>query len=84
MRADSLANSRNTDYGLERPKVLRSSSVWGHPASVIARSGPKRAPARTVAGDTYDCFQSEERFFCRETGCAYRNECIRLVAAWKR
>jgi hypothetical protein len=30
------------------------------------------------------CFQSCERLLCGERQCAYRAECLRLVAAWKR
>lgn len=30
------------------------------------------------------CFGTSERFFCAETDCPFRSECLGLRAAWKR
>ena len=84
MKAEGLIKSRDIDSRHERIPHLRSTDVWGRPATLIARSEPKRAQAKATSTDgTYECFRSEARFYCRETGCKFRTECIRLVAAWK-
>jgi hypothetical protein len=30
------------------------------------------------------CFLADERFSCRESGCEWRDECLKLTAAWRR
>jgi len=30
------------------------------------------------------CFLSDQRMACRETECEWRDECMRLVAEWRR
>lgn len=31
-----------------------------------------------------DCYLEDERLFCRDVHCAWRSECCRLVATWRR
>ncbi len=38
---------------------------------------------QTVKGHE-PCFQSDERNYCVEYDCEWRNECMKLVAAWMR
>lgn len=38
----------------------------------------QRAEGHTV------CFRNDERFLCQESGCEWRDECLKLTAAWRR
>lgn len=73
--------NQDVENGLEARRPLVSDNVWGHPNALIARSRPRRAESRSQVAMA--CFRSDDRFFCRDTGCKFRTECIRLVADWK-
>jgi hypothetical protein len=56
---------------------------WLPQAPVHAsRTDVVRAEQRTR--NLEPCFMSQKRLLCDRTGCEWRNECRRLVAAWKR
>lgn len=73
--------NQDVENGLEARRPLLSDNVWGHPNSLTGHARPRRAEATRQA--TIACFRSDDRFFCRDTGCKFRTECIRLVADWK-
>ena len=84
MNIENSIDPQMVDREYELSQPMRSANVWAHPGHLI-RVGPQRAvPKSTKNAVRLACFRSEERFFCRETECVHRTECIRLVAAWRR
>jgi hypothetical protein len=48
----------------------------------VSRIDLVRAEQRAMGDEA--CFMSQKRLLCGRTECAWRGECRRLVAAWKR
>ena len=45
----------------------------------------KKSQAKTMADDREKvCFQSDERYFCKDSECSCAGECKKLIAAWMR
>ncbi len=41
--------------------------------------------AKTITDDKEKvCFQSDERYFCKDSECSCADECKKLIAAWMR
>ncbi|MCB1749380.1 MAG: hypothetical protein H6977_15880 [Gammaproteobacteria bacterium] len=57
------------------------------PTLAPSRGGDIRDPRRlgvTINVIRPACFRGDERLRCRDRACAWRRECCRLVAEWKR
>ncbi len=44
----------------------------------------KREEETTKNDDKKACFQTDERYFCKDTQCSCAKECKKLIAAWMR
>lgn len=57
------------------------------PQRGVMRSGVQRRwqiRAEQQLAEHEPCFATDRRFFCEETGCPWRAECLALRAEWRR
>jgi hypothetical protein len=61
-------------------------AVQSAPAQAAPRIGSRVMMIRLLQEERGDepCFRTDKRLTCRREECQWRQECRRLVAAWKR
>lgn len=67
-------------------KEVTSSSIFSAEMIDINIGNPTlNSQTKTAQGEKLKpCFQTDERYFCKDDGCELANDCKKLIAAWMR